>query len=154
MSTLTAVALSGEITGGVYSAAFDPLILSHSDQAIADLLNSNTNPSGKGIVAHIPIPGSDFLADINPTDLATLTTAELQQLQIYTAQQFVNIGDPNIQNWVKTTFPLADASATYVALTALSGQVASRAEVLWGRGTTITDIMVNWALRNTGTNPF
>jgi hypothetical protein len=150
---LTAVALSGEITSGPYAAIFAPYIPAHNDDAISTLLNDKTAIAA-GTVPHAPIQSADFLAAIVPLDLQTLTTGQKQELGLLTSPEFINVGDKNIQNWVIDTFPTANAPTTNSALTAMAMQVASRAEVLFGRGTTITDIMVNWALRNTGTNPF
>lgn len=146
---LTAANLWAEMQSGPYASQITAL--GAGDQAIANLLN-DVNGAHNGPVKHAPIPTADFLAELQATELAALTSTQKLELQIETETGVVNIGAPSIQAWCAQTF--ANAPTSLAALTALATQTGSRSEVLFGQGVFVTAQQVNIARVNSGTVEF
>lgn len=98
-------------------------------------------PSAKfPVVTHAPIAANDFMAAIKASELVTLTTSQLAQIQLYVTANNVNIGDPDVQAWVNLIWPSAIAPNTNLALTSLATRLQSPLEFLFGVGTFISNV--------------
>lgn len=107
---------------------------SGGDEALCGLINQTRSE------IHVPannVDGSVLLRAFAPADIASMTELQLNQLQLITsASGGVSIGATQTLTLISTLFPsLSSASTT--AITNLSTRAGSRAEQLFGVGTTI-----------------
>ena len=140
------VALATELIKDPLKVGYAPLIASGSDTDLAALLNALTGP-GAGTVPGDPISAADFVSKIAAVELISLTSLQLTQVQIVTAAQQIKVAAPEVQKWIANTWPSNTAPSTNAALSALVSRIGSRAEVLFGNGTVISDSDISKALR-------
>ena len=116
------------------------------DDPILNAINSPTGP-GSGQVKREPIAANDFLAACSGFDMASLTTAQLTTLGIYTQVGTVSIGEATVQAMIANVF--ANYPTSKAALSALATRNGSPAEVYFGPGTVVSQDDVDKA-RNSG----
>ena len=143
---ITPSTLKTEIQQDPKAMGLAPLVAAGNDQGIADLLNSVTS-SGTGTTFRNNIQAKEIINAIVAADFAALTALQLAQLQAITAQGILDATNANARAIFLNIF--VGMTNTVSALTALASRVASRAELLFGAGTTIEAGDVSFALRGT-----
>lgn len=134
--------LHNDLYNGPYAVQLAPMISAGQDAAIAAFYNEKPAAQG-GTEAADPITGAQFLAALNPAELNNLTGLELQQIGLYTAADQVSIGDEALQAWITSIWTQEASPLTHARLTGMATQAASRAELLYGPGTVLTDYDVS-----------
>jgi len=130
--------LQSEVKNDPAHLGFATLVAAGSIGSISTILNALTGP-GAGAVSHEPISATDFMALCDPAELSTLTTLQLQQVAVYTSAGQVAIGSANVQTWINQVWPVGNAPATNAAMRSYFTRTGSRAEVLWGPGTNVSN---------------
>ena len=143
---ITPSILKTEIQQDPKAMGLAPLVAAGNDQGVADLLNSATG-SGTGTTFRNNIQAKEIINAIVASDFANLTALQLAQLQAITAQGILDATSANARTIFLNIF--AGMTNTVTALTALASRLASRAEVLFGAGTTLAAADVSFALRGT-----
>lgn len=129
------VALASEINTDPAALGYAAPKQAGNDIAVAVLLNA----VGAGVSFQVnrePISSALFIANMDPTEFAALTQAQLLRLLIILSGDSVDINGANTQTSLLGIFP--NPGATKTAIAALLKRQGSRAEVLFGRGTVIT----------------
>lgn len=128
----------------------DPLTLGYAtpkaagnDQAIAILLNA-VGAGASYQVNREAIPVALLFVNIDATEFLALSDIKLQQLQAVLAAVSIDLNDASTRAILIGIF--GNPSVTRTNLTAILKRQGSRAEVLFGRGTTITSNDVARAL--------
>lgn len=85
-----------------------------------------------------------LFASIDATEFSTLTVLQLTQLQVILSAGQVDLGKANIRAMLSAIFP--PAGPTRTALAVLAKRQGSRAEVIWGTGSSpsASDITQAW----------
>ena len=117
-----------------------------ADSPLVAAANSTTGP-GAGTVAGDPITASDLLDLLDATEFASLTTAQLSQLQTIMSAGTVNMGSSATQ--AKLTTILADYATSKAAVTTKFTRAASPWEVYFGKGNQCSGSILDDA-RNSG----
>jgi len=149
----TADNLANEINNGPYKTTFAPEVTSKAYSNIAALLNDPT-ASASGPVYHADISGAQLLALVDPTELSSLSANDKDTFKFYSDSDEVVISNAALQTWLGSTFTQLSCPLSHAAIAADATRTGSRAEVLWGAGTVVTDVAINWALNRTNTIPF
>jgi hypothetical protein len=92
-----------------------------------------------------PVPTYKLLASVDPTELAALTGIQLQRFSTILSPGQVDLAADNVRTMLTALFP--NPSVTRTAFIALAKRQGSRAEVLGGIGTVLTQHDVSRALR-------
>jgi hypothetical protein len=101
------------------------------DQVIADLLN---DPANGAQIRREAVPMHEIYAEVVWADFILLSDAKRQAFALITSTGFL---DASSQNMIDAFTEIFGAGTTLTALNALTNKQGSRAEVLWGDGTTI-----------------
>ena len=155
---------STQIPGLTSELTTDPMKLGYanyltSDIAQAGLLNARTG-AGSGTVTHIALSRGDWDALLIPMDdlvvsgLNTSGTALAAGVQAKWLARIAafRAGDPMVSVSIMTPLlnsAVTDGILTTASITAITTRLGSRAEILWGVGTSVTpkDIAIargNW----------
>ena len=105
------------------------------DQAIADIMNDNTN-GGASDVRRTSVPMKEIFAEVVWPDFITLSAERQNCFKLITSTSVLDASSPNIIDAFVAIF--GAGSETLTALNALTLKVGSRGEVLWGEGTQVT----------------
>lgn len=130
--------LQNELNTDPNGIGYAPLLAATNFNGVMALLN--TRNAKLPLVVHEPIAANDFMAAIKASELVTLTTSQLAQVQLYVTANNVDIGDPDVQGWINLVWPSTTAPNTNAALTALASRQQSPVEFLFGIGTTISNV--------------
>jgi hypothetical protein len=143
-------ALKNEITTDPLGLGYALFVSAGNDQAVVDLLNTTTGPSA----AQVSLPylsRTTFLGAILPATLVLPTlSADLQSkwgriLAVVRASDGVDLTDSGVQGLI--ALAAGDGVLTSDQAAAIGKRTGSRAEVLFGAGTTIKNNDVSYALR-------
>lgn len=151
MPNLDHAALRAEITSDPLSLGYAPLVENGDDEAVVELLN---DPAGKGAgsVAMSYRTKGEFLLAIAPAVMGlSALSDDLQRkwdrmLGLLTATDVVQVGHPGVAGLLDLA--IADGVITSEQKVAILTRTGSRAEVLFGPGSTVTPFDVGTA-RNT-----
>jgi hypothetical protein len=144
----TQAALTTEINTDPLSLGYAPFKTQGSDgfAAIAVLLNKTTG-AGAANVFKNNIAAVDIQGALDPTEFATLTATQLNQLSVMLSGGVINSGSASVRSIIVAIFsPSASFPNTRAALAAIASRAGSRAEVLFGTGTVIAYQQVEQAL--------
>lgn len=145
----TLAALKAEIANAAsplfsaYQSHPNPATVAADEIAIAALLNDPTN-AGKGPIPGDPITPAVFRSCFEAADVLAITQAQnFAMFFQFGMTDNMDVGNPRKQAIIDAllaAYPntLAQIQATYT-------KTGSRAEVLWGKGTIITDAQVQAA---------
>jgi hypothetical protein len=118
-----------------------------NDQGVADVINL-VRAGASFQVNREPIARETFIENINSTEFAALTALQLSRLQVILTGATVDINGTNTQSNLLGIFPNSNVAGTTKSnISALLKRQASRAEVLFGRGTIVSATDVSRALR-------
>lgn len=92
------------------------------------------------------IPAHMLFASVDATEFAALTTLQLTQLSAILASGQIDLSKANIRTMLSAIFP--SGGPTRTALIALAKRQGSRAEVLFGPGTTLSNQHISQAWRS------
>jgi hypothetical protein len=143
-------ALKNEITNDPLSLGYAVFVTAGNDAAIAAILNMATGP-GAATVTDATMPRDDFMLAITPSlislpGLSTTIQSKWDRiLAVVRAADTINISDPAIQALLGAS--VADGVLTSDQVAAIGQRTGSRAEVLFGAGTTIMNTDISFALR-------
>jgi hypothetical protein len=137
-------ALKTEIQTDPQALGFAAMLAAGSDQPIADALNL-VRAGAAYQVNREAITSALFISQMDPTEFAALTQAQLLRLEVILTGGTVDINDTRTQSNLLGIFPNPGTTKTNVA--ALLKRQGSRAEVVLGRGTVVTASDVGRALR-------
>lgn len=139
-------ALKSEITTDPAALGYAALVAAGDDAGVAAALNlaraGTAYQQYRG-----PLPAYQVVNATDPADWAALTAQEKQRYQTLTGAGQVDTSNANLRAMFSAMFPAG--STTRANLTNLALRQGSRAEVLFGPGTTITHADVAAALRGT-----
>jgi hypothetical protein len=145
------IGLKAEITTDPKGLGYAPFVQPGSDNSIMALLNDPTNAKGQGTVAMPSLSKDQFLLATAPM-LFTLVglSAAIQAkwtpiLEHLRAADQLDFTSATVQALV--TAAVADGLLTQAQATALNQRMGSRAEVLFGAGTVLTNRDISFALR-------
>lgn len=139
---MTLAALRAEIDTDPETLGYATLLAqSNGPEAVAAKLNE-LGASGETLFKSY-VPVEDMLAEIVYTDYTALTAAAKTALDQFFRGSKVKTGSTNMRTTLAALFPV---SATRTALIALASRSASRAEALWGEGTTVSAQSVAMAM--------
>jgi hypothetical protein len=142
-------ALRTEIESNPQGLGYAPLMTRGSDADVADLLNAPR--SGAAYIVFRPdVPVKDVVEAITAADFGSLTAVQCARLQLLFVGGTVDVSRTNTRQALQDLFSGA-SNATKAALLALVSRSGSRAEKLFGVGTTIHHLQVAAAFgRGTG----
>jgi hypothetical protein len=129
--TINLTTLKSDILTGPLSSE----LTGKTDAAIADILNEQRVGVAHRVPAD-PLPSQTVFSAFVPSDLAALTTLQIQILQLALVCGEVDLRAANVRTILSNAFPAG--SATRTALAALVNRDGSRTEALFGSGVTIT----------------
>ena len=127
------VQLKTEITTDPTARGYAAPYTAGNDGAVAVLLN--TRSAAAGTVAREPMLTQDFIEHFDQTEWNTMSTADATKLALLLSSQFVKVGNATVRGLLKALWPAN--GPTRAAIDALATRPASRAEVLFGAGTTV-----------------
>jgi hypothetical protein len=143
-------ALKNEITNDPLNLGYAVFVTAGNDQAIADLLNAATGV-GAATVTVPAMSRDNFMTAIIPALIvlpALSTTIQSKWdriLAVVRAASIINISDPSIQALLGAA--VSDNVLTSDQVSVIGQRTGSRAEVLFGAGTTVTNSDISFALR-------
>lgn len=144
MAVFSLAALTTEINTDPASLNLATLVAAGNDSGVAAALNA----AGAGAAFSIfrkAIAVRDVVANIASADFASLTALQLAKLQLlFAGSATLDATDTNTRTIIVGVF--SGMATTVSNLTALAKRQGSRAEVLWGDGTTISANQVSQAL--------
>lgn len=115
--------------------ATDPVPMGYAgqtDTAILILINGTTRTMPRGAV------DAQVIVDaLNPAEFASMADLQLQEFNMITSTGRVDVGNANVQGQLSRLFTLAAFPITRAAIILLATRPASRAEQLFGTGTTV-----------------
>jgi len=137
MATFTLQALATEL-------ATDPLTLGYgaalTDSDKVAILNLRSG-LGAANVFRSDVTTAEIINAIVAADFAALTTLQISKLNLILSVSILDTTKANIRTIFLGIF--TGMAATITALTALAQRTGSRAEILWGYGTVITEQQVS-----------
>lgn len=134
MAAFTIVALAAEITNDPAAKGYAAKVTAKDAPGILTLLLA----TGAGSVLREPITVSQFLSQLKASEVVALSATAVAVLQMLTSGGTINLTDPSTQAILLAIFTLAASPVSRAALIAFVSRSGSRAEVLWGVGTTPT----------------
>jgi hypothetical protein len=142
MSAFTTAQLTAEINTDPKALGYAAFVASGNDTGVAALLNATY--AGVGTVWLTRVPTSALVGSIVWADVSGMTQAQVELLQLLLLTGTVDASNPNIRGMFTGLFA---GKTTLTNMTAAAQKVApSRAEELWGAGTTVTVLDVAHAL--------
>lgn len=148
----TAANLKTEVQTDPKSLGFAADVTATNWPDIANKLN-DPNSAGNGPVYHGDITGAQLLAAVDPTELGALSSTDQGTFRFYADSADVVISDSKLQTWLGNTFTQASQPNSHAALAALQIRTGSRAEVLFGAGTIVSNNDVQFAMTGSGPSP-
>lgn len=106
-----------------------------ADDVIAGLLN---DPANGATIWRTGIPMSDVYGAVDWAEFVGLAATPREAFRLITSTEVLDADSANIQNALGQIFTSTDAPNSRAALMSLAQKQGSRAEVLWGDGTTIS----------------
>ena len=146
MATMTKAALKTELQTDPQTLGYAALVAANNDVALAALLNDKTKG---GSIPRTLGTASDLQSCVDSAEYAALTGPKQG---LWTAMLIAAIGNgvplANAGFQAQAVYIWPAAGPTLTALTALLTRAGSRAEALWGDGTSVSFSQVSDALRN------
>jgi hypothetical protein len=140
----TIALLKAEIANDPTGLGLHALSLAGQDQAVANLLNATTG-AGTGSVWNNAVSGAALIACIAAADFTAMTALTVAKIQLlFGVGGTFDATQANNQANLAGLFSGASAP-TIAAATALLQRTGSRAEVLWGTGTTVSALQCSQA---------
>lgn len=125
------------------SLGYAALISADNIAALSALLNSRSG-QGTGPVAGDTLNAVQFRDLIDPTDAGNMLASATTALVFHVGALDVDVGNPKRQAILNTI--LSQYSATLANVQATYTRTGSRAEVLWGNGTIVSDSDIESAI--------
>lgn len=126
--------LATEINTDPQSLGYTPLKTAGNDAGIASVLNTATATN----VFKPTVTAADVQSALDPTEFASLSSTQLNQLSVMLAGGVINSGVASVRQIVISIFtPSGSFPSTRAALAALAQRSGTRAEVLFGVGTVV-----------------
>jgi len=142
----TKTQLYNELVTDAGGLGYAPYVAANNDSALADLLNDKTKG---GNINRISGTASDLQSCVDTAEYAALTGPKQN---LWTAILIAAIGNgvplSNANFQAQAVYIWPAAGPTITALVALLTRPGSRAEALWGDGTTVSVSDISNALRN------
>jgi hypothetical protein len=136
-------ALKSELQNDPQALGYATYISSGADENLAVILNT---VRGTITLLRDSVPRRDVFDAFVPTEVAALSSVQLQALELVMLMDPVNFASANTRTFLANIFPIATAPTTHANLVALATRNGSRAEQLFGIGTVITNQDVRKAL--------
>jgi hypothetical protein len=144
----TKAQLRAELLTDSVSLGYAPFVASNNDMALADLINDKTKG---GNIDKTKITAAELQSCVVATEGISLSVAQStlwQHILIAAADGGVLLSDSQIRNQILLVFTANGAGTTKSKINALQQRPGSRAEALWGEGTTVSAGDVSHALRD------
>ena len=132
-------------TGGLGYAAY---VTANNDVTLAELLNDKTKG---GNIDKTKVTAAELQSCVIATEGISLSVAQSalwQHILIAASDGGVILSDAQIRNQILQVFTAGGAGTTRSKVGALQQRAGSRAEALWGEGTTVSAGDVSRALRD------
>ena len=143
---MTKAALLAELQADPQTLGYAALVAANNDKALADLLNDKTKG---GTIDRVTVSASELQSCVVGSEFLTLTVAQQNLWNAVlsaAADGGVRMSNANIRAQALAVW--AGGTTTRSNLGAAQTRAGSRAEVLWGEGTTVSFADVGIALRN------
>lgn len=139
MAVFTIALLAGELTSDPQTVGYSGAV---TDAAKSALVNQRTG-NGSASVFRNDIKTAEIVNAIVAADFAVLTAVQVQKLALMLQAGILDATQANVRTIFLGIF--AGMANTITALTALASRTGSRAEVLWGCGTVVTEQQIGQA---------
>ena len=144
----TKAQLRAELLTDAGGLGYAPYVTANNDTTLADLLNDRTKG---GNIDRVRVTAAELQSCVVASEALALTTAQSNlwvALLTAAADGGILLSDNQIRNQILAVFTASGAGTTRSKVSTLQQRAGSRAEALWGEGTTVSYADVGVALRN------
>ena len=120
-----------ELVSDPKALGYAALLSVGNDSGVATLVNA-IGSGGAFQVPNEPVTASTVLANITPTDLAAMTSTQVQNLSLYLTAQTIDLSTNGGNNLANVLSCLPNPGTSRTTVTNLSVRQGTRGEVLFG----------------------